>query len=64
MTAFLKAIAPLVIVIAIVPAPEGLAQYAWYYFAISACRCCSQLALAVRLESAARSPCRVGVMRA
>ncbi|KDR38069.1 anion permease [Caballeronia glathei] len=36
MNTFWKAIAPLavVILIAIIPAPEGLAQHAWYYFAI------------------------------
>jgi L-tartrate/succinate antiporter len=35
---FWKAIAPLIvaIVIAIIPPPEGLAQHAWYYFAIFA----------------------------
>jgi L-tartrate/succinate antiporter len=36
--AFWKALAPLVVVvlIAIIPAPAGLAQHAWYYFAIFA----------------------------
>ncbi|SIT36204.1 citrate:succinate antiporter [Paraburkholderia ribeironis] len=38
MKAAWKALAPLivVIVVAIIPAPEGLAQHAWYYFAIFA----------------------------
>ncbi|SAK68099.1 Citrate carrier [Caballeronia calidae] len=38
MKTFWKALAPLIVVvlIAIIPAPEGLAQHAWYYFAIFA----------------------------
>jgi len=38
MKTFWKALAPLVVVvlIAFIPAPEGLAQHAWYYFAIFA----------------------------
>jgi L-tartrate/succinate antiporter len=38
MSTFWKALAPLIVVgvIAIIPAPEGLPQHAWYYFAIFA----------------------------